>query len=170
MKNTQIDLYLSILLLLVIVTSMSCTFEVIKPLPTTEVILKSFHGRYVTAMGEDDNWALRQETELVDCGRFVQHNLANGRIALKTCYGRYITAPEDGAERQSWMLGQESRLGDCAQFELYSLGSDRVALKTCAGRFLTAGDGNWPGKLAWSIIGETHDMEAWEIFTRVAQP
>jgi hypothetical protein len=140
------------------------------PLPPIEVAFKSFHGRYVTAMGEDDDGVLRQETELSDCGRFIQHHLANGKIALETCHGRYVTAPESGTERLDWMLWQESELDDCGQFDLYDLGSDRVALKTCAGRFFTAGDGNWPGELEWSVIGETYNMEAWETFTVLLQP
>jgi hypothetical protein len=34
---------------------------------------------------------------------------------------------------------------------------------------LTAGDGNWPGKLAWTVVGETADVMDWEHF-RILQP
>jgi hypothetical protein len=118
---------------------------------------------------EDDNWALRQETELSECGRFTQHHLANGKIALETCHGRYITAPRTGTERQDWMLGQESKLGPCGQFDLYELGSDRVAFKTCAKKFFTAGDGGWPPPLQWSVVAETDILQDWEIFTVLQQ-
>jgi hypothetical protein len=142
------------------------------PLPPIKVAFKSHHGRYVTAMtGEDDDWSLRQKTELSECGWFTQHHLANGKIALETCDGRYVTASISGTTRLDWMLGQESELDDCGQFDLYTLGSDRVALKTCAGMFFTAGnDGvGWEGKLAWAVVGETDILQNWEIFTMLQQ-
>jgi hypothetical protein len=134
-------------------------------IPSTRVALISFHGRYVTAMGEDDGWVLRQETELSECGRFTQYHLDNGRIALVTCHGRYVTAPRRGTTRWDWELWQESGLGDCGQFTLHDQGSDVIVFETCAGRFVTAGDGNWPGGLAWSLVGETYSIEPWERFT-----
>ena len=138
--------------------------------PSPRVALMSFHGRYVTAVGEDDGWVLRLETELSDCGMFTQYHLDNGRIALVTCYGRYVTAPRRGTTRWDWELWQESGLGDCGQFTLHDQGSDGVAFETCAGRFVTAGDANWPGGLAWSLVGETYTIEAWERFTVLLQP
>jgi hypothetical protein len=138
--------------------------------PSPRVALRSFHGRYVTARGEDDDWVLKQETELSDCGRFTQYQLDNGRIALVTCHGRYVTAPRRGTTRWDRELWQESGLGDCGQFTLHDQGSDEVAFETCAGRFVTAGDANWPGGLAWSLVGETYTIEAWERFTVLLQP
>ena len=55
-----------------------------------KVVLVSFHGRYVTALGKSDDWALRQESELSECGWFSQYHLDNGKIALMTCHDRYI--------------------------------------------------------------------------------
>ncbi|MEJ2365599.1 MAG: hypothetical protein P8017_13150 [Deltaproteobacteria bacterium] len=169
MKENKVLFRMAILLLLVVLVATSCIFQFIKPPPPIEVAFKSFHGQYVIAMGEDANWALRQESELSACGWFTQQHLANGKIALKTCYGRYITAPKSGAERLDWMLRQESKLGPCGQFDLYDLGSNRVAIKTCVGRFFTAGDETWGPGLEWSVVGETYNMDAWEIFT-VLQP
>jgi hypothetical protein len=166
MKTNRIAL-ITIVLLLILLLSTSCTFERIKPSPPIDVVFKSLHGRYVTAMGEDDGWVLRQETELSECGWFTQHHLANGKIALETCNGRYVTAPESGTERLDWLLGQESKLGECGEFDLYELGSDRVALKTCVGNFVTAGDGYWPPPLQWSVVAETDVLLDWEIFTVV---
>jgi len=137
---------------------------------TQEVVLLSFHGRFVTALGEGDDWHLKQEPELSACGWFTQHHLANGKIALVTCYGRYVTAPKTGATRWDWLLGQESELSDCGQFAVHNLGRNGVAFETCAERFVTAGDGNWPGGLAWSLVGETYTIEAWERFTVLLQP
>jgi hypothetical protein len=165
MRDSKVLFHTTVLLFLVVLTSTSCTFEIVKPLPPIEVAFKSSHGRYVTAMAEDDDWAFRQETELSTCGRFIQHHLANGMIALETCHDMYVTAPQDGTSRLDWMLGQEPKLGDCGQFELYDLGSDRAALKTCAGNFFTAGGGEWPSSLAWSVVAETGILQDWEIFT-----
>jgi hypothetical protein len=131
---------------------------------TQKVALMSFHGRYVTALGEDGDWQLKQESGLGACGWFTQHYLDNGKIALVTCYDRYVTAPKTGATRWDWLLGQESELGDCGQFVLHE-SSDGVAFETCAGRFFTAGDGNWEGELAWSVVGETDTILTWELFT-----
>jgi hypothetical protein len=167
MKDNKILFHLTILLLLVVLVITRCT--IIIPPPPIKVAFKSHHGRYITAMGADDNWALRQEIELSDCGRFTQHYLANGKIALETCYGRYVTAPKSGVTRRDWMLGQESKLGNCGQFDLYELGNDRVAFKTCAGKFFTAGDGGWDPGLEWSVVGETDILLDWEIFTMLQQ-
>ena len=163
--NCRTKFLLATVLLLAALTSASCTFELVKPQPPQVVALKSFHNRYVTATGESDNWRLKQKTELSDCGRFTLRHLANGKVALETCHHKYVTAPKDGAAREDWTLGQNDSLNDCGQFELYELGGNRLALKTCAGRFFTAGDGYWPADLAWTLVGETRNLDAWEIFT-----
>jgi hypothetical protein len=131
---------------------------------THKMALLSFHGRWVTAMGQGDHWLLSQEPELKECGWFSPHCLDNGKVALETCHGRYITAPISGATRQDWLLWQEIELVDCGQFALHE-SSDGVAFETCAGRFFTAGDGNWEGELAWKIVGETNTILTWELFT-----
>jgi hypothetical protein len=136
--------------------------------PAPKVAFVSFHGRYVTALGEEDGWSLKQEPGLSPCGWFTQYYLDNGKIALVTCHGRYVTAPRRGTTRWDWQLWQESGLCDCGQFKLRQL-QNGVALETCAVRFVTAGDGNWPGELAWSLVGETDKIEAWEIFTMLQQ-
>jgi hypothetical protein len=137
--------------------------------PSPRVALVSFHGRYVTAMGEDGDWSLKQEPKLSDCGWFTQYHLDNGKIALVTCYGRYVTAPRRGTTRWDWELWQESGLGDCGQFTLHDLESDGVAFETYSGNFFTAGDGNWESGLQWSVVAEADVIDAWERFT-VLQP
>lgn len=137
---------------------------------TQRVALLSFHGRYVTAMGAGGGWLLKQEPALSDCGWFTLQHLKNGKVTMMTCHDRYVTAPETGTTRSDWLLWQESELGDRGQFLLHDLGGDGVALETCAGSFVTAGDGNWPGDLAWSIVGEADRIQAWERFTMLLQP
>ncbi len=170
MKDDHVLFHFPMLLLVVVLGATSCTFELINPPPPIKVAFKSFHGRYVTALGADDGWVLRQEAELSDCGWFTQHYLTNGKITLETCYGRYVTAPDNGTTRPDWLLRQASKPGDCGQFDLYDLGNERITLKTCAEKFFTAGDGNWPTDLAWSVVAETDNMDAWEIFTTQQQP
>ena len=164
MTKDNVLFSIAILLLLVALGFATSGIQIIMPRPPAEVAFKSYHGRYVTAKGEEDGWALRQDTELGRCGRFTQHYLANGRVALKTCYGRYVTAPMSCNTRQECMLGQESRLGKCGQFDLYDLGENRLALKTCAGYFLTPGNDTWGHELEWSVVGETRIMKDWEVF------
>lgn len=130
---------------------------------TQEVILISYHGRFVTASGSS-GWLLRQESYLTECGWFTLHFLENGRVTLKTCHDRYITAPASGTTRADWRLFQQSELTDCAKFVLHQR-SDGIALETCASRYVTAGDGGWPGDLAWSLVAETDDILTWELFT-----
>jgi hypothetical protein len=131
----------------------------------SKTIVLSYHGRFVTAMGAADNWLLRQEPALIDCGKFTLHYLDDGKVALMTCHDRYVTAPKSGVERKDWLLWQEPELGECGRFELSDLSGDQVALKTCAGNFVTAGDAGWDPGLEWSIVAETADLRDWEIFT-----
>ena len=64
--------------------------------PTSKIALKSYHGRYVTALGEGEGWSLKQndDAEPGDCGWFTQYHLADGKIALLTCHGRYRHGPQ----------------------------------------------------------------------------
>jgi len=153
-----------------IVALSGCLF----PIPPTpepqDIVLKTFHGRYVIAQDEADGWTLRQEASFDDCGWFNLQYLINGKVALESCHGRYVTSPEDGSAREDWLLSQQTELGECGQFDMYELGGDRVAFKTCAGNFWTAGDAGWPAELAWSVIGETSYLDAWELFTRQTSP
>jgi hypothetical protein len=134
--------------------------------PSSVIALRSFHGRYVTALKETDGWSLRQsdEAEPGDCAWFTRYDLADGKIALETCHGRFVTAPRRGTQREDWEVWQESGLGDCAQFVVERHG-DGLAFKTCAGRYITAGDGGWPAPLQWSLVAETDRVQDWEIFT-----
>lgn len=143
--------------------------------PAREVALVSFHGRYVTAMGAADDWALQQRPELDACGVFDWVDLGGGEIALVTCHDRYVTAPRRGTTRWDWALWQDSALGDCARFVPHELeggleggpGGGEVAFESCAGRFLTAGDGGWASGLAWTVVAETDKIQDWERFTLV---
>ncbi len=146
-----------------------CGDLITPPAPPIKVAFRSFHGRYVTAMGENSGWVLRQELELSECGWFTQHHLNNGKIALETCHDRYVTAPITGTARSDWLLRQELELGDCGQFDLYELGDDRAAYKTCAGKFFTAGNDSWEPPLQWTVVAETDIFGGWEIFAVLQQ-
>jgi hypothetical protein len=172
MRDKKVPVHIAVLLVLAALVSTSCTFEVIKPPPSIEVVIMSFHGRYVTALEEEGEWKLTQETELGLCGRFTLHHLANGKIALETCDGRYISAPSGCDTRRGCILRQNSKLGDTEQFDLYELGDYTVAFKTSEGRFFTAGDAGqgWEGELAWSVVAETKILRDWENFTLLQEP
>jgi len=162
-------LILGILVSMGMVIMSGCGNPIPPPAPSIKVALRSFHGRYVTATGENSGWVLRQELELSECGWFTQHHLNNGKIALETCHDRYVTAPITGTARSDWLLKQEPELGDCGQFDLYELGDDRVAFKTCAGKFFTPGDDTWEPSLQWTVVAETDILKDWEIFTVLQQ-
>jgi len=143
--------------------------------PSSKVALKSYHNRYVIAQGEAQGWSLRQSSARGDddCGWFTRYDLGqdrlgNARIALGTCYDRFVTAPRRGSTRQDWEVWQESGLGDCGQFALERRG-DGFALKTCAGKYLTAGDAGWESPLQWGVVAETDKILDWEIFTILPQ-
>jgi hypothetical protein len=176
MKDHRISLRMSILLLLVSTVSTGCTFEVVDLAtargilarisgdpPPVEAAFRSHHGKYVTAMGESDDWVLKQESDLSPCAWFTLQNLANGNVTLMTCHGRYVTAPDAGGSRAECLLRQLSQETACGEFLLHHLGDDKVALQTCAGKFVTAGDGGW-GDLAWSLVGEQTEILGWEMF------
>jgi len=169
MRDRKVLFHVTVLLLLAVLASTSCTFEIV-PLPTPiEVAFESFHGQYVTATRVGGGGLLGQERNLSDCGKFTLDYQDDGKVALVTCHGRYVTAPETGATRSDWKLWEESELSECGQFVLYDLGGGDVAVETCAGNVLTAGDGNWPGELAWAVVAETGDIKDWERF-KMSQP
>jgi hypothetical protein len=127
--------------------------------------LLSFHDLYVIAKGEADGWVLKQETKPDDkCGVFTVRPQADGRVALLTCYNRYVTAPRAGLTRRDWLLRQEPNLSDCGKYRIDNFGSGEVAFKTCAGHFFTAGDDTWLG-LEWLLVAETPVQQTWELFT-----
>jgi hypothetical protein len=176
MKDHRILWRLSILLMLGSMVSTSCTFEIVDLAkvrwalarisgeePSVEVAFRSHHGKYVTAMGESDDWVLKQESDLSPCGWFALQHLNNGKVTLMTCHGRCVTASETGESREDWLLRQLPQATDCGEFLLHDLEHNRVALQTCAGKFVTAGDGDW-GDLAWSLVGEQTEILGWEMF------
>jgi len=145
--------------------------------PSSTIALKTYHARFLIAQGEEQGWSLRQEVELGrdGCGLFARYDLGqdalgNERIALETCYGRFVTAPRRGTTRLDREVWQDSGLGDCAKFTLEPHGNG-FALKTCSGRYLTAGDAGagWEPPLQWAIVMEADKVLEWEIFELVRQ-
>lgn len=150
-------------------STLVATLGINTPRPPEEIALLSYHDRYVYATDED-NWAIRQAYEvsgLKGCELFILEHRGNGKFTLRTCYDRYIIAPDSGDNRKDWMLRQESEPDECGQFEMYKFEGKGVAFKTCAGRFFTAGDSGlgWEGELGWAIVGETNILDKWEYFT-----
>jgi hypothetical protein len=128
------------------------------------VALMSFHDLYVIAKGKEDGWALKQETRLdVKCGWFAVSPQGDGKVALLTCYNRYVTASRTGITRRDWLLRQETKLDECGKFTIHDLGNGEVAFETCAGRFFTAGNDSWSG-LQWLLVAETKEIQDWEKF------
>jgi hypothetical protein len=118
----------------------------------------------VIAKGQGDGWALKQEAKLDDkCGWFTLSPQSDGKVALLTCYNRYVTAPRTGITRQDWLLRQGTRLDECGKFTVHELGNGEFAFETCAGRYFTAGNDSWPG-LQWSVVAETKELLSWERF------
>jgi len=142
----------------------------ISALPPEKIALLSYHDRYLSA--REESGIIDQELELNEWGWFTLERLSDGKVALKTHGGQYLTAPDRGASRQDWMLRQEPELGDCGQFDLFVLGSGKVALRACSGHFLTAGDNGlgWEGELAWAVVAETSQLQDWERFTAIEDP
>jgi hypothetical protein len=130
------------------------------------VVLFSFHDLYVIAKGQGDGWVLKQETRLDDkCGWFKVIPQSDGKVALLTCYNRYVTSSRTGRERQDWVLRQETRLDECTKFTVHDLGNGVFAFETCAERYFTAGNGSW-GDLSWLIIAQAKQVLDWERFTQ----
>ncbi len=165
------------MLLLSVVATAGCHQLLVPATRTDKIALKSYHGRYVTALDEGGDWLLRQEPGLSDCAWFTRHNLGSDGeghavVALETCHGRFVTAPIRGSTRLDRQVWQESAPGDCGQFTLEPQGDGRFAIRTCAGKYLTAGDAGagWESPLQWAVIVENPRVEDWEKFTIVLHP
>jgi hypothetical protein len=148
-----------------------------EPLPDQNVILRSHHHLQLHAGGGSDS-AITQEVLADDCSRFTMEHQLDERVALKSCHGLYLTAPErsfgEGAAHTSEMLlVQEPVLGDCGKFKLYDVGDSRIALRTCSGNFVSAVDGSqaWnEAGMAWSVAAYTDVLDDWEMFTVMPEP
>ncbi len=168
---------LLVLLLMLVVSSGCHRLALPAAARAGKIALKSYHGRFVTALGVDGEWLLRQEPNLSDCAWLTPYNLnrdgaGNSVVALETCHGRFLTAPQRGATRLDRQVWQESTPGDCGQFTLEPQGDGPFAIKTCAGEYLTAGNagGGWEPPLQWAVIVENPAVENWEKFTILPQP
>jgi len=160
----------SLLIICLVVLTGCHRFLVPANAPSSKIALTTAHGRYVIAQGKDKGWSLSQsdDREPGQCGWFTLYDLGedelkNHRVALKTCWDRFITAPRRGTSRLDREAWQESGLGDCGQFTLERHG-DAFALKTCAGKYLTAGDDGREWPMPWAIVVENPKVDEWEMF------
>ena len=158
------------------------------PTPTPQVVaLKTYHNRYVSAMGEDWDWILRagrEEWYGVDSfERFTLLCLENGKIALKTYHNRYVSAM---GEDWGWILRAET--GDRLAYEEFTVvepdtweqlpcqeveqlpcqemfkrleaGEVKIALKTCHNRYVTAmGEDR-----DWIVVAEREESAGVDLF------
>lgn len=72
-----------------------CALFTLIPQADGRVAFKTCHQRFVTAPRSGStraDWLIRQEPELVECGKFFVIDLGDGGIALLTCAGQYWTA------------------------------------------------------------------------------
>ena len=125
----------------------------------------SFHGRYVTAMGGGGGWLLRQEQNLSPCGWFTLQHLGNGKVSLMTCPDRYITAPRTWHHETG--LGCSGKTLNWATVGSLSCTSQAKALLLKRVRGGSSRPETTAGNRAWnrSVIAETFDKLAWELFT-----
>jgi len=83
-----------------------------------KVALLTYHGRYVTAMDGNDNWRLRQEPDLSECGWFTLQHLDRGKVAFETCADRYVTVMNSEQGRQWVIIAQAFKLDHWEMFVL----------------------------------------------------
>ena len=134
------------------------------PASALTVTLATFHGGYVTAMDGDQGWWLGQEPEPGDCAKFALLPLPDGKVAIRTCYQKYVTAPTMCGTDTDCALKQKADLGPCGQFTMYRLQTGEVAFETCVGRYFTALDSNREPALQWVVIARHDVLDRWERF------
>jgi hypothetical protein len=144
----------------VVIAGIGLVFLVFAPaIVPKRIALKTYHGRYVTAMGEDHDWDIIAKTvEIEDFEKFTLIDLDDGKVAFKTFHNRYVTATD---EAQNWDIRAEAaRMGDWETFMPIPLGNDKVALKTFHNRYVTAmgADRNW------ELVTEAAEIDLFEEF------
>lgn len=175
-------------ILVIALTLMVAVYDIAQRKVVT-VAFKTAHNHYVTAMPESMNWILRAETQKIEAWeRFTLLCLCNGKVALKTYHGFYVTATDDFDEatgiRTDWVLMAHTgkRLA-WEEFTLFDADTSKqlscwkvshrlrrdeevkIALKTAHNRYVTAMDNKWD----WIIRAEAEEIQASEKFTVIPQ-
>jgi hypothetical protein len=157
---------------------------------TPKVAFQTTHGRYVSAMGNDEEWLIiAQAFSIDDYERFTLLCLDDGRVAFQTWHtkdgkNRVVSAM---GEDKDWILMAETNVIDayekftffdadtgiqrsCLEVveSLEADGKVRIALYTYHGRFVTAMDGNWDPP--WLLRAETHELGESEKFLMILLP
>lgn len=151
-----------------------------------QVTLKTAHRkggeqRYVTAMHERNRWVLRAETTVQrEWEQLTLLCLHNGKVALKTYHGRYVTALNDENYRDWRLIAETNELQAWEMFDLVNpetevglacidvlerleQGSVTVALRTHHGRYVRAL--NDERNRDWVLKGRSQTLGVWETFT-----
>ncbi len=89
------------------------------------VLLKTWANRFVTAPMKGSSRQDRmvwQELRPGDCAEFTLETLSDGRVALKTCAGKYLTAGDDGKGWElplAWAIVGET--GELLEWEKFTI-------------------------------------------------
>ena len=154
------------------------------------VAIRTTHNHYVTAMGVDQAWVLKAETEIIDdFEEFTVLCQENDRVALQTRHekdGKNGVVSAMGTDRDWILIGETNVIDDYEEFiildaetgiqqrclEVVELLRDEdevnVAFQTWhekddKNRLVTAMGGDWD----WVLRAETNELRASEKFTLI---
>jgi hypothetical protein len=119
------------------------------------VVLKTYHNQFVKV---NATGVLMGGADQAAAVGFILFHLSNGKVALETSDGRYITADKS----EPWTLKANAQdLDKAQQFILIDLGDGMVAFETDSDRYVTAMGEDF----GWRLRAETRDLREYERFT-----
>ena len=120
-----------------------------------QVALRSDHGGFFEAEGNDGTIHARGDTLRDPRSRLSAIRLDNGKIALRTFAGLYISAQPGGN-----VTADRTEILNWEQFELAPAAGNRYSLKTAHGTFLTALPNG-------TLVADRNEVREWETFDRI---
>lgn len=169
-----------------VLAALICMVARITPSPTlTFVALRTDHGRYVTALKDNDaggrDWMLWAETKKISYWeKFALKCVEDGKAAIRTHHGRYATTT---SEDKDWVLiATTEEVGDSERFTLFDASTQEKLLcsdvlqeveqnpvslvfQTADGWYVTAMNGEQDGN--WTLQGHAPTINKWEKFTMI---
>jgi len=108
-------------------------------------------------------WAKRDTVK--DWEKFFLLYLDNGKVALKTDHGKFVSATgDDGC--CNWILKAETPdRGESEEFSLINAGDGKLAFKTYHGTYVSATS----AEQCWKVRAKTRKLGDWEKFTLIPQ-